>query len=178
MPVIRLGLSLAALLFLVLLATTAVAAEGVGNATGLPIPRFVSLASDAVNVRTGPGTRYPILWQYRRRGLPVLVVEEVDAWRRVRDHDGAEGWVHTSLLSGRRTVMVQGGVRDLYRSPRRDGRILLRLEPGVLGQLDDCPDTWCRVTIEAGGRDQDGWLPRAELWGVFETASEPAAGPP
>src|SRR5690606_22976961 len=66
--------------------------------SGLPVPRFVSLGAQEVNMRSGPGTRYPIKWVYTRKGLPMRVEAEFDIWRKVRDRDGEVGWVHGSLL--------------------------------------------------------------------------------
>ena len=84
----------------------------------LPVPRFVTLKGDEVNVRAGPGRRYPINWVFLRRSMPVEVVAEFDTWRKIRDFEGIEGWVHQSLLSGRRGALILGdGLRDLRRSP-------------------------------------------------------------
>src|SRR6202012_2445570 len=74
--------------------------------TKLPLPRFVSLDANDVNMRAGPGTEYPILWQYHRKGLPVEIVQEFDTWRRIRDRDGAIGWVQANLLSNKRTAQI------------------------------------------------------------------------
>ncbi|MEK9969096.1 MAG: SH3 domain-containing protein [Ferrovibrio sp.] len=135
-----------------------------GADSGLPLPRFVSLAADKVNARTGPGSRYPIAWQYQRRGLPVEVVAEYEYWRRIRDHDGTETWVHKNLTSGKRYATVDGGVRALFRKPDADGEVLLTAETGVQARLRKCPDAmWCQVEI-AGTR---GWMPRSWLWGVY-----------
>lgn len=134
-----------------------------GRSTGLPVPRFVSLASDRVNVRFGPGQQYPINWVYGRKDLPVTIIEEFDTWRKIRDHEGDEGWVHSSLLSSRRTIMVDQEMRDLKRTPDANSRVVLRAEPGVIGQLFDCEENWCRVEI-AGQR---GWLQRSEFWGTL-----------
>ena len=136
---------------------------GKGSNSGLPIPRFVSLNSDKVNVRAGPGDRYPITWQFVRRGLPVEVTAEFEYWRRVRDQDGSEGWVHKNLLSGRRYALIAGGVRTLYAEASRGAEIVLQAEAGVQGRVLSCKDAWCR--LEIGGRR--GWLPRAQLWGVY-----------
>ena len=133
-----------------------------GRSTGLPLPRFVSLAAERVNVRFGPGKRYPVNWMFARKGLPVEIIEEFDTWRKIRDHDGEEGWVHASLLSSRRTIMVIGEVRSLRRTPSTDAREVLRAEPGVIGDLFDCEETWCRVEIEG----RRGWLQRSEFWGT------------
>jgi SH3-like domain-containing protein len=133
-----------------------------GRSTGLPVPRFVSLAADRVNVRYGPGKEYPIDWVFAREGLPVQIVAEYDTWRKIEDNEGAAGWIHSSLLSSRRTIMVTGELRELRRTPDADARIVLRAEPGVMGRLFDCEESWCRVEI-AGQR---GWLRRDEFWGT------------
>ena len=75
------------------------ALPGVPVGTGLPIPRFAVLRSDEVNLRTGPGPRHPVDWVIRRRDLPVEITAEFDTWRRIRDIEGTEGWVHQSLLT-------------------------------------------------------------------------------
>ncbi len=109
--------------------------------TGLPIPRFVSLASAEVNLRAGPGRQYPIEVVYRRRGLPVEVIDEFDTWRRIRDWEGTVGWVHGSLLSGRRTLRVlgpEGGLVTLRRAPDEGAPAVAEAEPGVIGQLERC----------------------------------------
>lgn len=135
-----------------------------GADSGLPLPRFVSLAAEKVNARTGPGSRYPIAWQYQRRGLPVEVVAEYEYWRRIRDHDGTETWVHKNLTSGKRYAVVEGGVRSLYRKPDADADVLLTAEAGVQARLRKCPDAmWCQVEI-AGTK---GWMPRSWLWGLY-----------
>lgn len=133
--------------------------------TGLPVPRFVSLASDEVNVRYGPGQQYPIRWTFTRRALPVKITAEFDTWRKIEDHEGEEGWIHSSLLSSRRTVMVMGGIQELRRTPQEDARSLLRLEEGVIAELIDCQAGWC--LIEAAQRR--GWIESSALWGVIGT---------
>jgi len=136
--------------------------EGRLGPSGMALPRFVSLKSDEVNLRTGPGTRYPIDWIYRRRGLPVEVVDEFEDWRRVRDHDGTLGWVHRFMLTSRRTVVIVGGTRTLRREPAASAPGLAYLEAGVVANLKDCEAAWCR--IEAQGFD--GWIHRSEVYGT------------
>ncbi|MFX4220354.1 MAG: SH3 domain-containing protein [Thalassobaculum sp.] len=134
----------------------------VGSETGLPIPRFVTLRAREVNVRTGPGVRYPIDWVFQRPNLPVEVVAEFDTWRKIRDFEGTEGWVHQSMLSGRRTVIVVTAVRMLRREPAESAPPMARLEPGVIAWLEACRSGWCEVEV-AG---IDGWLRHGDVWGV------------
>lgn len=136
-----------------------------GQTTGLPLPRFVSLAASEVNLRAGPGTRYPVRWVLQRRGMPIKIVGEDDVWRRVVDYEGTEGWIHASLLSSRRTVVVTGTTRELRRSASADARVVLRAEPGVIGTLLNCTSSWCLVEIS----DVRGWIERSSIWGVLDS---------
>jgi SH3-like domain-containing protein len=129
----------------------------------LPVPRFVSLRSDKVNVRAGPGVRYPIEWVFERKGMPVEVVAEYENFRKVRDIEGTEGWVHMNLLSSRRGIIITGVVRTIRREPHDDSPAVARAEPDVIGLLLECQGDWCRVDL-SGFR---GWLKRTEFWGVF-----------
>jgi SH3-like domain-containing protein len=161
---LRTGLVLAPILLAMALLSPSSGALGqAGRATGLPLPRFVSLGADQVNLRFGPGEGYPIAWILAREGLPVEIVEEFDTWRKVRLHDGDLGWIHASLLSSRRTVLVADQTRALRQTPDPKARVVLRAEPGVIGELLDCDDGWCRVEIEG----RRGWLQRTEVWGVL-----------
>jgi len=136
--------------------------EGGKGVSGMPVPRFASLKSGEVNMRTGPGTRYPIEWVLSRQSLPVEITAEYDVWRRVRDPDGDEGWVHKSALSGRRTVIVTGGPHDLRDAPDNNAPVLAHLGTGVTGQLLSCGKDWCRLKFE----DIKGWLPKSQFWGA------------
>jgi SH3-like domain-containing protein len=136
------------------------------------LPRFASMAAERINVRAGPGKQYPIRWVYARAGLPVKIVEAFDTWRRIEDHDGDTGWIHVSLLSGRRTVMLTGDIQPLLRAPDRGARIVLRAEPGVIGRLLACREAWCEVEIAR----QRGWLERRGLWGLLPGESPGGAG--
>jgi SH3-like domain-containing protein len=137
--------------------------------TNLPLPRFVSLRSTEVNLRRGPGTRYPIDWVYRRRDLPVEVVDEFDAWRQIRDHDGTIGWVHQSMIQGERYLMVVGERRALRRGPDEGARVLALLDPGVLCRLVRCENDWCSVEVARF----EGWLKRSETFGTYPDESFP-----
>ncbi|MCC7429190.1 MAG: hypothetical protein IT557_20050 [Alphaproteobacteria bacterium] len=136
-----------------------------GDTTGLPLPRFASLRAERVNLRAGPGSRFRVEWTYVRRDLPVEIVREHDVWRRVRDPEGVEGWVHQQMLSGRRTFIVRGAERALRRAPSENAVEVARLAPGVVGQFRRCaePSDWCEVQA-AGHR---GYLRRGEVWGIY-----------
>ncbi len=150
------------LLLLALLPIVAGAAE----TSGLPLPRFVSLRSDEVNLRTGPGVRYPVDWIYTRREMPVEVIAEFEQWRKIRDWQGIEGWVHQTMLSARRMIVVIGPQqRRLRAEPDDKAPNLALLDPNVMGRLMSCPrdKTYCKVDIE----NIQGWVKREEFWGVY-----------
>ena len=143
------------------------AAVDAGKAA-LPVPRFVSLKSDKVNVRKGPSTDQSIVWVFSRAGLPVEVIAESDNWRRVRDSEGADGWVFHSLLSARRTVLVTPWSKDeepvpLYNSNSTSSRAVAELQSGVLGSVLTCDGEWCRVSVD----DYSGYVQQDKLWGVY-----------
>ena len=133
----------------------------------LPLPRFVSLREDEVNLRSGPGERNPIDWVLTRKGMPVEILQEFDVWRKIRDAQGSEGWVHERMVSGARTVMVTGAIRTLHADPDSASPAVARAEPGVIGDLLECRDTWCRIDAQ----HIKGWVQRSEVWGVY--AAEP-----
>ena len=137
----------------------------VKGASGLPLPRFVSIKSDAANVRRGPGPNFPLLWQYQRRNLPLEVIAEYDDWRRVRDHQGEEGWMKAPLLSGARTVIVRRSAHAviLRAVPNATGGVVALIQPGVIGTLETCEGDWCEVDVD----EYDGWLPQDQIWGVY-----------
>ena len=137
--------------------------DKVGETTDLPIPRYVSIAAGEANMRTGPGTRHPIAWVYEARNLPVKVIGEFDHWRRVEDVDGTRGWMHKTLLSGRRFAIVRGGIIKMYDTPNPGAPVVAKLEGGVLVRLLSCNASWCRVLID----QHTGHIRRTSLWGLL-----------
>jgi SH3-like domain-containing protein len=156
--------------FMIAFAATAAQAAGdmsVGAASGLPVPRFVSLKPDRVTVRGGPNRDHDIAFVFTRSGLPVEITAESDNWRRIRDWEGSEGWVYHSLLSGRRTALVSAKQEDdlvpLYDRADAQGALVARLQPGVLATVKHCSGTWCHIS----GTGFDGWMVQERLWGVY-----------
>ena len=142
-------------------------ADTTGSASGLPVPRYVSLKADKVNMHIGPAKHYETKWVYQRAGLPVEITAEFENWRRIRDSDGTEGWVYHSLLSGRRTGVVTAKSKieliSLYEKPDSQSTVAAQLQPGVQASVKRCNTSWCRVT----GQGFDGWIPQERLWGVY-----------
>ncbi|MGN6747777.1 MAG: SH3 domain-containing protein [Xanthobacteraceae bacterium] len=135
--------------------------------SGLPVPRFVSLKADRVTVRGGPDKDHDVAWVYTRAGWPVEITAEFENWRRVRDCDGAEGWVYHSLLTGKRTAAVQLKTKTdlalLYQAPDAHSGVVARLQVGVLGSVKHCTGTWCQIS----GDGFAGWVEQSALWGVY-----------
>jgi SH3-like domain-containing protein len=135
--------------------------------SGLPLPRFVSLKADKVNMHVGPAKTYDVNWVYTRAGLPVEITAEFENWRKIRDSEGAEGWVYHSLLSGRRTGVVTPRTKDelvaIRSSADAESAITAQLQAGVLGTVKRCSGSWCRIS----GSGFDGWIQQERLWGVY-----------
>lgn len=134
-----------------------------GAASGLALPRFASLRSDEANMRTGPGTRYPIEWVYKHKALPMEIVGEFEIWRRVRDPEGVEGWVHKSELSGKRMAIVTGATRNLLDDSGNNAAVVAHLEIGSSGQILSCSKEWCRLKFDG----IKGYLRKSEFWGAY-----------
>ena len=138
------------------------AAQDRGPVTNLPLPRYVSLKTSEGNVRRGPSRTHRIDWIFKRKDMPLQITAEHGHWRRVRDRDGAGGWVHYSLLSGARTVIVEAESVDMKVMPDDGARVTARLEMGVIARIEECLPDWCE--IEAAG--YEGWVRKGALWGV------------
>jgi SH3-like domain-containing protein len=133
-----------------------------GPVTNLPLPRFVSMKASEANVRRGPSLTHRIDWIFKQEDVPLEIIAEHGHWRRVRDRDGAGGWIHYSLLSGVRTAMVEQDMMPLTAKPDPDARHVAQLELGVIARVEECAEEWCRLSV-AGYR---GWAPKTHLWGV------------
>ncbi|WP_417723131.1 SH3 domain-containing protein [Salipiger sp.] len=150
---------------MVILTTGSVASasdEERGAVTNLPLPRFVSMKANEGNVRRGPSLTHRIDWIYTRRDMPLEITAEHGHWRRVRDRDGAGGWVHYSLLSGVRTVLVERDMLELHDRSDANSPVSAKLALGVIARLGDCTKDWCELS--AGG--YEGWAPKTTVWGV------------
>src|SRR5271157_5850069 len=142
-------------------------AQQAGSATGLPVPRYVSLKSDHVNLREGPSKDHATKWIYQRAGLPVEITAEYEIWRKVRDSEGVEGWVLHSLLSGRRTALVtpnkKGEVSKIYARPSASDELAATLQAGVIVNIRSCDGSWCLVD----GDGFKGYIEQVKLWGAY-----------
>ncbi len=136
--------------------------SGRGPVTNLPLPRYVSLKGSEGNARRGPSLSHRIDWVFTHAGMPLKVTAEFGHWRRVEDRDGAGGWIHYSLLSGVRTVIVEADMAELHSRPDPKAPVSARAEAGAIAKLGDCTIDWCEISAEAA----DGWIEKSEIWGV------------
>ncbi len=165
-----LGILIGSFLALPVSFKVAIAQSTTTGKTGLPIPRFVSIKSGKANMRVGPGSKYQVAWLYKKRGLPMEIIQEYDNWRKVRDPEGNEGWMLHSLLSGKRTAVInpweedkKKGLADLKSNDNPASSTRAKVEPGVLAQVDYCGEKFCHLTIG----ENDGYVSKANVWGVY-----------
>ena len=157
---------LIALLAVLLYCGCGFAAQSEESETGLELPRMVSLRSSLINARSGPGNRYPIEWVYKQRGAPVEIIAEFELWRKIKDWEGSESWVHKAMLTGRRFVrVVNPGENNIYAKPDTASDVIAKAEDGVIGEIDKCPskDSMCLIKFDS----VRGWMPRSALFGVY-----------
>jgi SH3-like domain-containing protein len=169
------ALILAGLIVAGMLASSVASAQDATNPSGLPLPRFATTRSTPINVRVGPGTRYGVAWVYVKAGTPVEIVKEFDTWRKIRDVDGSEGWVHQNLLSGKRAGIAAPWKTEAQ-IPLLSGRgsegVRAWLGPGFRVDIAGCDGAWCEVSatakVENATSTYSGYLPQTELWGVYQ----------
>lgn len=137
--------------------------KSIGSVTGLPIPRYVSLKSSKGRVRRGPRRSHPIEWEFTHRDMPLEVVGEFEHWRRIQIWDGSSGWMHYSLLSGTRTVVVTGDEVPLHVTPEDDSAITAVALKDVVAKLGKCSEEWCHIRVDR----HRGWVLKSQLWGVY-----------
>ncbi len=137
-----------------------------GNESGLPIPRMVSLRTEPVNVRSGPGYNYPIEWIYQQKGAPVEIINEYDVWREIKDWEGSTSWVHTTLITGKRFVkVITAGENNVYNSDDYNSDVIAKVEDGVIGEIKKChkKSDFCLIKFDT----IEGWTPKKILFGVY-----------
>ena len=151
-------------------------AQSASNPSGLPLPRFATTRSQPINVRVGPGTRYEVTWVYVKAGIPIEIIQEFDTWRKIRDFEGEEGWIHQNLLSGRRAGHVNttgaSGQIALRAKPDQQADVRAWLGEKYPVEIEKCDGNWCAVRVKAepenaGSKAYAGFLPQSSLWGVY-----------
>ncbi|MEM8800510.1 MAG: SH3 domain-containing protein, partial [Pseudomonadota bacterium] len=133
------------------------------GASGLPLPRWATISTSRLNLRTGPGDRYPIEWVYQRDGMPIEITAEYQDWLKIRDIDGTEGWVFARYVRDSRSAMIVDRTRTLFQEAAADARPLFRAEAGVHGKLLICEEAWCQMLIDG----KRGWILREHIYGAY-----------
>ena len=134
--------------------------------SGLAIPRFVSLRSNHINARSGPGSRYPIEWVYMQKSAPVEIIAEFELGRKIKDWQGSETWVHKSMLSGKRFIrVITPGENNIYAKDDYKAKVIARVEDEVIGEVKKCPvnSDFCLINFDGA----EGWIPRQNLYGIY-----------
>ena len=135
-----------------------------GQVTNLPIPRYVSLKVKEANARRGPSLSHKIDWIYKRQNMPLEIYAEYENWRRVRDFEGLGGWVHYTLLSGIRYVLIKNDLLEMRLLPSIDAQVIAKVPQHNIATLDKCNKDWCRIIDDR----YKGWVPKNGIWGVYE----------
>ena len=135
-----------------------------GQVTNLPIPRYVSLKTNEANARRGPSLSHKIDWIYKRQNMPLEIYAEYENWRRVRDFEGLGGWVHYTLLSGKRYVLIKNELLEMRLLPSVESQVIAKVPQFNIANLDKCNKDWCRI-IDNGYK---GWVLKSEIWGVYD----------
>lgn len=151
------------LVYLLLLVIGSVSIYSAHAQQKAPLPRMVSLRSDEVNVRTGPGVQYPIKWIFKMKNMPVEIIAEYDTWRKIRDSEGEEGWIHRAMLVGGRSLVITEPVATLREEPDIHAAPVARLALGLVAEISECNSSWCHVSVDG----YDGWILRSKVWGVY-----------
>lgn len=161
------SITMLALLALLLCGSNTAAAQEEISESGLALPRMVSLRSSLINARSGPGSRYPIEWVYKQKGAPVEIISEFELWRKIRDWEGAETWVHKAMLSGRRFVrVITPGENNIYAKADDKAKVVAKVEDGAVGEVEKCPNPndMCLIKFD----NIRGWMPRKALFGIYK----------
>lgn len=147
--------------FAVMLLSLAVVGPASAQSDPVELPYWASISVDEARMRKGPSPDVPVIWEYRRKDLPVKVVARHETWRKIEDPDGTQGWMAARLLSRTRTAIVTGEVRPMREDASLSAAIAYRAEPGVVGRITDCKNGWCLFDVKG----RKGWIQTDHIWG-------------
>ncbi len=147
--------------FAVILLSLAIVGPAAAQSDPVKLPYWASISVDEARMRKGPSPDVPVIWEYRRKDLPVKVVARFETWRKIEDPDGTQGWMAARLLSRTRTAIVTGEIRPLRENASVSAAIAYRAEPGVVGRITDCKDGWCLFDVKG----RKGWIQTDHIWG-------------
>ena len=123
--------------------------------------KFLSLKNSEVNLRQGPSFKYPIKLIYKKKYLPVLILDRSETWRKIKDFNNNSGWIHVSQLSKKKTALNFKNNSIIYKNPTIYSKPLAKLESGRLLLINKCDLKWCKIT----SGDFKGWIDKNYLWG-------------
>ena len=130
---------------------------------GKLVQRYASLRANDVNVRAGPGVRYHVKWKFIQRHAPIEVIAQYDTWRKIRDWEGGEGWVHRAMIATKRSLLLKGNGKTMRRRPSDSAPAVARLASNMIVLAKKCDMEWCLVSA----RGHAGWIRRKGLWGLY-----------
>lgn len=147
--------------FAMILLSLAVVGPAAAQSDPVKLPYWASISVDEARMRKGPSPDVPVIWEYRRKDLPVKVVARFETWRKIEDPDGTQGWMAARLLSRTRTAIVTGEIRPLREEASISAAVAYRAEPGVVGRITDCGNGWCLFDVKG----RKGWIQTDHIWG-------------
>ena len=123
--------------------------------------KFLSLKNNEVNLRQGPSFEYPIKLTYKKKYLPVIILDKSGPWKKIKDFENNTGWIHTVLLSKKKSAINIKNHSVLYKKPTIFSKPIAKLETGRLMLIKKCKEKWCKIT----SGDYGGWVFKNTLWG-------------
>ncbi len=124
---------------------------------------FLTLRNDKVNLRQGPSFEYPIKLFYKKKFLPVLILDKFENFKKIRDHENNTGWVHISQLSKKKAAITINDDQIIFNKPSTYSKPFAILKKGKLCKIHKCKDAWCKVSVEK----YKGWVKKEILWGLL-----------
>ena len=152
-------------IFLVSLNVISLHAQNLGTETGFKLPRYVSLKSNDSNLRVGPSASYPIRLKYVIANIPIEIIEEYKDWRKINDYEGNIGWLHKSLIRGKKFAIVNTPYQEglqVFNKPK--GNNIGKIGKKNILEVKTCLVNWCKIKY----RKNIGWVNKLNLWGVYE----------
>ena len=125
---------------------------------------FLSLKKNEVNLRQGPSFKYPVKLIYKKKYLPVVILDKSGPWIKTKDFENNTGWIHTALLSKKKSAINTKNNSILYKKPTIYSEPIARLEEGRLVLIIKCKNKWCKIN---SGKFK-GWIFMDVLWGKIK----------
>ena len=153
------------IIFLLLINAFSLYAQTIGTETGLILPRYVSLKSNDSNLRIGSSINYPIKLKYVIANTPVEIIDEYKNWRKIKDYEGNEGWLHRSLLKSKRFAIINVPYEEgaqVYDKPK--GNVIGKIGKKNIVKIEKCLNDWCYIKY----KEYKGWISKLNLWGIYE----------